>query len=178
MEDSKLKPGTPPISPPPLDRGRDSGPITLPPAVRRTMRTSQVPTGEFDRSAVRAQLAQSHGLETPSADETLDAAVELVNAIRPEMDDDGVVQTFVSGLCALLPGRRFVVRLLPRPPREPDGALWTTGPVLEGVSERFRIDRGTLGRFGFHAEQAERAGLEVVERYECELHRAAKGFYA
>ncbi len=144
---------------------------------RRSMRTSQIPTGEFDRAAVRARISQAHGLETPSIDEALDTAVELAHGMRPEMDDDAVVQTFVAALCALLPGRRFVVRLLPRPPREPSGAMWTTGPVLDGAADRFRIERITLGRYGIYAEQAERFGLEVADVYEGEFHRAAKGFH-
>jgi signal transduction histidine kinase len=176
VDDSDIKPGSVDALPTGAEERPETGPVSAP--VRRAMRTSQVPTGEFDRASVSAQLVHAHGLEAPSAEEALDTAVELAHAMRPEMDDDEVVQTFVAGLCALLPGRRFVVRLLPRPPREPAGAMWTTGPVIDGAADRFRIERTILGRYGFYAEQAQRVGLEVVDRYQGEFHRAARGFHA
>jgi signal transduction histidine kinase len=144
---------------------------------RRSMRTSQVPTGQYDRNALQGRLVMPQALEGPTADDTLAAAVELVHAIRPDMDDDGIVQSFIAGLCALLPGRRFVVRLLPSPPEEPHGTMWVTGPILEGSAERLCIDRAALTRYGFYAEDAERAGFDLSDGYISEFHRAAQGFH-
>jgi signal transduction histidine kinase len=159
------------------ERERPSGTVPALSSRRRSMRTSQVPTGEFDRDLVRAPLAPLPALESPTADETLATAIELVHAIRPEMDDDGIVQSYVTGLCALLPGRRFVVRLRPSPPDEPEGAMWVTGPVLEGSAERLCIERASLARYGFDPADAERAGVEVADAYIGEFHRAALGHH-
>ncbi len=176
MEDPKLDPESDEARFGERAAERPSGTVLAATPGRR-LRTSQVPTGELDRAAISAQLPPSHGLESPSAEETLAATVELVHAIRADMDEDGVVQTFVAGLCALMPGRRFVVRLLPRPPEEPEGAMWVTGPVLDESAERLCIERRALARYGFRPEDAALAGFELVDVYPSEFHRAATGFH-
>ncbi len=146
---------------------RESGPVPLPPR-RRRERFSEVTTRHRD-------VGESVHLDPVSSAELARVCSELAQATRADMDEEDVLDIYLSKLAQVFDARRIAVRLL-RPGADVLDMVRSTGPMIAGRTEIIRISRDGLRRAGQTERFAVRAGVEVVDTYEPDFEGGGMGF--
>ena len=154
---------------------RDSGPVPLPPARRRS-RVGQVTTGTQNRAAVGEGIRTAR---TPSALTLHDVAHECAQLVRQgsspgPLDEEALLELYLARMGAILGGRRLVVRIA-RSGREVD-LVRSTAPLAPERREQQRVTAEALRMAGLDPDDAAIAGFGVIEDYRFDFDEGANGF--
>jgi len=154
---------------------RDSGPVPLPPARRRS-RVGQVTTGTQNRSLIGEGIRAAR---TPSTVTLHDVAHECAQLVRQAscpgpLDEEALLELYLARMGATLSGRRLVVRLA-RDGGQVD-LVRSTAPLAPDRREQQRVTSEALRAAGLDPDDAALAGFGVVDEYRWDFDEDAAGF--
>jgi two-component system NtrC family sensor kinase len=154
---------------------RDSGPVPLPPARRRS-RVGQVTTGTQNRTLIGEGIRAAR---EPSALTLHDVAHECAQLVRQAsspgpIDEEALLELYLARMGAVLSGRRLVVRLA----REsgPVDLVRSTAPLAPERREQQRITSEALSVAGLDPDDAALAGFGVIDDYRWDFDEGSEGF--
>lgn len=155
--------------------GRDSGPVPLPPSRQRRERISQVDTGEIPLSELEFELTRGEGaLLVPSWDELADTFTRLLIEDSGNADDEDVLGDYLAAMAQVMPGRRFVVRLVS--PNQGLDLVRSTARMIPGQQEKIRVTRHALVSGGLRLEHARTLGVPIIQQFEPDFDPEGHGF--
>lgn len=155
--------------------GRDSGPVPLPPSRQRRERISQVDTGEIPLSELELELGRADGaLLVPSWDELADTFTRLLIEDSSGADDEDVLGDYLAAMAQVMPGRRFVVRLIN--PNQGLDLVRSTARMIPGQQEKIRVTRHALVRGGLRLDHARTLGVPIIQQFEPDFDPEGHGF--
>ncbi len=154
---------------------RDSGPVPLPPARRRS-RVGQVTTGTQNRASIGAGIRAAR---TPTALTLHDVAHECAQLVRQgsspgPLDEEALLELYLARMGAVLGGRRLVVRIA-----RGDGKVdlvRSTAPLAPERRDCQCVTSEALRMAGLDPDDATLAGFGVVDDYRFDFDDGAKGF--
>ena len=154
---------------------RDSGPVPLPPARRRS-RVGQVTTGTQNRAAIGAGIRTAR---TPTALTLHDVAHECAQLVRQgsspgPLDEEALLELYLARMGAVLGGRRLVVRIA-RGGAKVD-LVRSTAPLAPERRDQQCVTNEALRMAGLDPDDAALAGFGVVDDYRFDFDDGALGF--
>ena len=156
-------------------KSRDSGPVPLPPARRRS-RVGQIATGTEDRSTIEEAIRTAR---TPTPLTLDDVARECAQLVRQgtspgPLDEEALLELYLARMSAILDGRRLVVRIA-RSGRVVD-LVRSTAPLAPERREQQRVTSEALRMAGLDPDDAALAGFGVIQDYRFNFDEGATGF--
>ena len=154
---------------------RDSGPVPLPPARRRS-RVGQVQTGTQNRAEVGKDIAAARTPNQVSIEDVAHECAQLVHQATSAgpLDEEAVLELYLARLGAMFGGRRLVVRIARGRGRVE--LVRSTAPVASEGREQQRISEDALQAGGLEEADAHHAGFAVVDAYRNDFDEGAAGF--
>ena len=153
-------------------QSRDSGPVRLPPARRRS-RVSQLDTGSRSRAEVRVDIEAA---SVPSMVTIEDLARESQQLLGlPPVDEEATLDFCLSRIGAVLGGRRLVVRMSGRGRGQPD-LVRSTSAIMPERRDEQQVTRSALEFAGIDQSAAAAAGVEVIVDYQHNFQVGCAGF--
>jgi PAS domain S-box-containing protein len=118
---------------------------------------------------------QGDELPPPTTEQVLQALLRLGRDVALDSPDEKIVHAFVETMRALLPGRRFAVRLLSREGDDVE-LFYASGRVRPGQRDPLVLEAKAAERHGLAAEDLERLGVMLSDRYLPFFEPGAAGF--
>ncbi|MAQ17123.1 MAG: hypothetical protein CMN30_20315 [Sandaracinus sp.] len=155
-------------------KSRDSGPVPLPPARRRSR--VGITTGTQNRAAIGEGIQAAR---TPTALTLADVAHECSQLVRQgsspgPLDEEALLELYLARMGAVLGGRRLVVRIS-RPGGRVD-LVRSTAPLAPERRERQSVTADALRAAGLDDDDAMLAGFGVTDEYRWDFDAASHGF--